>query len=177
MASNPILSSFEDALEQGVSQVKQGVTQQISDTGKAVVSQVTGATPSSTPSSTDQQQALQPAPMEAVQDQFNENGTQQQGQQTQDPQISQKAVTELGQEKQVEAQKQLAQTRKILHDEYFQKTFNRKTQEPTVQERLEREKQEEEKKKMEDLQEKEKKAPPIALQREQTRAETKHGSG
>lgn len=172
MPKNPLIGSFEDAFEQGVSSVKQGVKQQASDTKQTVVSQITGQQPGGTPS-VDNSGVADVA--KTMQDQFNETGVQQQ--QPQDPHLDPEAIAKLDQQKQVESQQKLAQARQQLHKQYFQTTFENRPKEPSVQERLEQEKQEEEQKKMEALEEQKKKEPPVALQREQTRAETKFGAG
>lgn len=183
MASN-VFGSFEDALEQGVSTVKQQVKQQASTTVKSATSQVTGSTP--TPSSATPGAQGGQADIKALTDQFNETATKQpQQSQTQgDDLVAQAAqIQQMGAKSQEEQQQKLLETRKELklHQDqhtttYFDPTFNKRHREPTVQERLQQEEQVVEQKKMADLEEQKKKAPPIALRQAQTRAEINRGS-
>lgn len=174
MASN-VFGSFEDALEQGVSTVKQ----QVSTTTKSVVAQTTGSTPA--PSPTGGQ-----ADLSALTDKFNETATQQPQQsqvQGDDPVAQAAQLQQMGAKSQQEQEKKLVEARKELkqHQEqhtttYFDPTFNKPHREPTVQERLQQEEQVAEQKKMADLEEQQKKAPPLALKQAQTRAEINRGA-
>lgn len=171
MPNNPF-GSFEDAFEQGISQVKAGVGQQVKATVQNTQTQLTGQTPASS----DKQG--KPDTLSGT-DQFNETGNTQQQNQQQDPQ--QPAQQQLEAAQQEEKQKKLAETREQLmrlHKQtYFDPTFNsRPKKEPTVQERLEQEKQQEEQKKMEELKEEKKKEEPVALSRAKRNIEMNRGA-
>lgn len=172
MPTNPF-GSFEDAFEQGVSTVKQQIKQQASTTAKSTASQVTGTTIVNDSAKVGNVDATKP-----LQDQFNETATNQQ-QNPQDP-AQQQAMQQLEAKDLQERQKKLAEARQRLmqlHKQtYYDPTFNRKRQVPTVQERLEQEKQVEEQKKMEDLEEKKKKETPVALRQAQNKAEIYRGA-
>lgn len=164
MANNPFSASFEDALEQGVSQAKQ----QVSTTAKSVQSQV-GVQPSS-----DQGAVLDSSQGEV--DPFNETATKQN---PQDPQ-KQAQMQQAKAKDQEDRQKKLVETRQKLQQlhktTYFDLTFNPQREEPSLQERLEKEDQEKEQKKMEELHEEQKKETPVALQQAMNRTEIHRGA-
>jgi hypothetical protein len=169
MANNPF-GSFEDAFEQGVSQVKQTAQQQVKSTTQSVQTQF-GVQPST-------DQAGKTDAVAGLSDQFNETGNNQQNQQ-QDPQ-QQLATQQMEVQQQQEKQQKLAETRqqlmKLHKTTYFDPTFNTRPKEPTVQERLEKEDQERQAKKMEELHEEQKKAEPVALGRAKRTIEMNRGA-
>lgn len=184
MPNNPF-GSFEDAFEQGISQVKQSVKQQVVASAQNVATQTTGSNLGIGSDATGGAQPPSPDGGKALTDQFNETaaGTQQQNSQSQDPQMSPTDLAQIDQKSQEDQQKKLEEARKKLqaHQQqhkttYFDPTFNRPRQEPTVQEKLEQEKQEEEQKKMVELEEKKKKDEPIALSRAKRTAEMNRGA-
>lgn len=80
-----------------------------------------------------------------------------------------------GQEKTPEEQQKLAQLRNTLHQEYYQKTFNRpKPQEERQAEKVEKEEKEEEQKKL--VVEEKKKKKPIAVHRAENKIEKFRGA-
>lgn len=174
-----VFGSFEDAFEQGVSQVKQTVKHQTTSTVQSVATQTTG---SNLGIGTDTTAAL-PDENKSITDQFNETATNPQQNQSQNPQddaSSQQTVQQLEAKEQQERQIKLADARKRLqqlHNQvYYDPTFNRRKREQTVQEKIQEEDNEKQQKQMEKLEEQKKKEPPIALRQAQTRAEMNRGA-
>lgn len=167
MANNAFSNAFEDAFEQGVSTTKQQVVQQVKQAPQSVASQLGISTG-------DPQ--TQVADVAAQHDQFNETATKQA--QT-DPAVVKAANNQLVAKDSQDRQQKLADTRKKLNQlhkqMYYDPTFNRPTQEPTVQDRLQQEEQVEQQKKMVELEEKKKKDEPIALARAKRTAEMNRG--
>lgn len=175
MATSAFSNTFEKAWEQGVHSVKQAISDQVNKTTQAAASQlgVTVRSDSSHPTQVDASKALT--------DQFNETGPRQQHQQNpqQSDAATQQAMQALEAKDLEERQKKLAETRQRLQQlhkqTYYDPTFHRRQQEPTVQEKLEQEKQEEEQKKMEKLEKEKEKEVPIALKKAQTKTEMYRG--
>ena len=148
-----------EILEQGASIVKQTVKQTAklpSDLAKTAAGQVGGQTPS----------ADEKATAEFVKDLYGA-----------DDQSNKKPATtetQKGTEAQrVEKEQKIEKLRQELHSKYYQRTFNPpKQQEERPAEKVEKEKREE----MIDLQEKEKKKPPVLVQRARERVEKYPGA-
>jgi hypothetical protein len=182
MPANNVIGSFEDSIEQGISQVSQHAKAQVASTAQSVATQTTGNTlVASTPPPTDNLPT--PTDVQAVTDQFNETASQGAQKQTQDPQDvakAQKEKEELERRDMYDRDKKLKDARQRLlqlHNQvYYDPTFNRKQKEPTVQEKLEQEEAQKQQKQMADLEEKKKKEPPIALRQAQTKAEMNRGA-
>lgn len=168
MSNNPFGSSFEDALEQGFSQVKQ----QTQTAAKSVQTQM------GVPPAADQSGVVDTIP--GLTDQFNETSSQNS---SQDPAQQQALMHQAEVKDQKERQEKLEETRKKLQEHqslhkktYYDPTFVNRPKELSVQEKLAQEEQKEEEKKMEEIQEEQKKAPPIALQRAKTGIEMNRGA-
>ena len=138
MSNNPFGSSFEDALEQGISQVKQ----QTQTAAKSVQSQM-GVPPAADKGGIDTANGLT--------DQFNETASQTP---SQDPAQQQALMQQAEAKDQRERQEKLEETRKKLQEHqslhkktYYDPTFVNRPKELSVQERLAQEEQKEEEKK------------------------------
>ncbi|CAN5136780.1 hypothetical protein BH09PAT1_BH09PAT1_3450 [soil metagenome] len=180
MPANNIFGSFEDAFEQGVSTVKQQTTATV----QSVATQTTGST-MGIGDSTSAPAVAGAGTGEAkpLADQFNETATNNQQNQTQNPQddvAAQQNIQQLEAKDQQEKQVKLVETRKKLqqlHNQvYYDPTFNHRKKEPTVEERLAKEDQEKQQVQMEKIEEQKKKDAPIALHQAQTRAEINRGA-
>jgi hypothetical protein len=175
--------SFEDSIEQGISQVTQQAKQQAATTFQTVATQTTGstfATSSAHPASAD---SVTQAEVKPVTDQFNETASNSQQNQAQNPQDDAKSLQEkkqLEERDYVDREKKLKDTRQRLqqlHNQvYYDPTFNRRKKEPTIQEKLEQEEQVKQQKQMVELEERKKKEPSLALHQAQTRAEINRGA-
>jgi len=178
-----VIGSFEDSIEQGISQVTQQAKQQVATTIQTAATQTTGSTFATSP--------VHPAPRDGaaqveakpVTDQFNETTSNSQQNQTQNPHDDAKAQQEkkqLEERDHIDREKKLKDARQRLqqlHNQvYYDPTFNRRKKEPTVQEKLEQEEQVKQQKQMAELEEKKKKEPSIALHQAQTRAEINRGA-
>lgn len=178
MAQNPF-GSFEDALEQGISNVKSATGNQVKTTLQAASSQITGQTQKSASGQPGDGHQSPAHADSSGQDSMHEStpGAQNPSQThtSTDPLMNPNQFAQLNAQKEAEQKQKLEAARRQFHAEYF-KRLTTPSQEPSKRDKLDQEEQEEKQKKMAEIEEQKKKDEPIALSRAKRGTEMNRGA-